>query len=325
MAALVQVSVHSSVFPESVRRELLGGLRRRCIHPKFHYTSYKQAQKWLALHDAYSPSRTDPGCLALYDRSYQSAVEKLPPGPVRLIGLGCGGGQKEARLLNLLAGQGRGVFYAPCDISVALVLTSTLAAQAAAPRAKIDPLVCDLTAADDLPDILNQQEGESGIRLVTLFGMMPNFEPEIIMPRLAALIRPDDFLLFSANLAPGPDYADGVQRALPGYNNPLSSDWLLTFFYDLGVEQGDGSLRFSVEDSQSGLKRIAADFCFAQPRTLTIDGELFKFGGNDKIRLFFSYRYTPDRIVRVFAEHGLSILEQWISDSGEEGIFLCRR
>jgi hypothetical protein len=41
--------------------------------------------------------------------------------------------------------------------------------------------------------------------------------------------------------------------------------------------------------------------------------------------LFFSYRYTPDRVRLALAAHGLQVLEQWITLSGEEGVFLCRR
>ena len=46
------VVVHSSQFPENVSRGLLESLRSRKINHKFHYDSYKQAQKWLALHEA---------------------------------------------------------------------------------------------------------------------------------------------------------------------------------------------------------------------------------------------------------------------------------
>ena len=78
--------------------------------------------------------------------------------------------------------------------------------------------------------------------------MIPNFEPQVILPRLAALLRPADYLLFSANLAPGADYAAGVQRILPLYDNALTRDWLMTFLLDLGVETADGELRFVIED-----------------------------------------------------------------------------
>ena len=64
--------------------------------------------------------------------------------------------------------------------------------------------------------------------------MIPNFEPEQILPKLASLIRPNDFLLFSANLAPGKNYAAGVKKILPQYDNCLTRDWLMTFLIDLG-------------------------------------------------------------------------------------------
>jgi uncharacterized SAM-dependent methyltransferase len=325
MPALVHVAVHSSLFPENVRRDLLQSLRVRRIDPKFHYASYKQSEKWLALHAAWSPSRINADCAALYERSFLAAATALNSSRVRLIGLGCGGGQKDARLLGTLAGQGREISYSPCDVSLALVLTSSQAAQTAVPEIPCQPLVCDLAGADDLPGLFYSQKGAAELRVITFFGMIPNFEPEVIMPRLAALIRPGDLLLFNANLAPGPDYAAGVQQVLLGYDNPPTRDWLLTFLYDLGVEPGDGSIQFSIEDSPSALKRIVADYCFARRRTLPVHGERFEFREGDKVRLFFSYRYTPGRITSLLSKHKLSILGEWIAPSGEEGVFLCRR
>jgi L-histidine Nalpha-methyltransferase len=325
MPALAHVAVHSSLFPENVQRDLLQSLRARRVDPKFHYASYNQSRKWLALHEACSPSRIDADCAALYDRSFLAAVGALHSSPVRLIGLGCGGGQKDARLLCSLAGQGREVSYTPCDISLALVLTSSRAAQTSVPGIRCHPLVCDLATADDLPRVFDHQEGAPKVHLFTFFGMIPNFEPEVILPRLAALVRPGDLLLFSANLAPGPDYAAGVQQVLPGYDNPPTRDWLLTFLHDLGVEPGDGSVQFSIEDSTAALKRIVADYCFSKRRILPVHGERFEFREGDKVRLFFSYRYTPGRMASLLSEHKLSILGQWIAQSGEEGVFLCGR
>ena len=129
MSALAHVAIHSSQFPANVQSDLLRALRTRRIDPKFHYASYKQSEKWLALHEAYSPSRIDADCASLYDRSFVAATRLLDSSTVRLIGLGCGGGQKDARLLCLLAGQGREASYTPCDISLALVLISSHAAQ----------------------------------------------------------------------------------------------------------------------------------------------------------------------------------------------------
>src|SRR5271170_687326 len=53
-----------------VRRDLLESLRTRRVNHKFHYDSVKQTQKWLALHQVYSPSRNDADCQAIYEQSF---------------------------------------------------------------------------------------------------------------------------------------------------------------------------------------------------------------------------------------------------------------
>jgi uncharacterized SAM-dependent methyltransferase len=325
MPDLVQVAVHSSQFPEKVRSDLLEGLRSRRIAPKFHYDSYKQAQKWLALHEAYSPSRTDPDCVGIYDDAFHAAISVLDSPTVEVVGLGCGGGQKDARVLSLLHAKGKKVSYLPCDVSLALVLTASQAARPAVPEMACHPLVCDLDSATVTNEIFAVQSGSPPVRLLTFFGMIPNFEPDAILPRLSNLVRPSDYLLFSANLAPGSDYAAGVRQVMPGYDNPSTRDWLLTFWHDLGVEPGDGELQFAIEDSAAKVKRIVADFFFTKRRTLLVYGERFEFEEGGKVRLFFSYRYTPALITSLLLSHQLSVIGQWIAASGEEGVFLCRK
>ena len=324
MSTLVQVAIHASQFPENVRHDLLESLRTRRVNHKFHYDSVKQSQQWLALHQAFSPSRTDADCAATYDRSFAAVAARIGSGRVHLIGLGCGGGQKDTRLLKLLQESGRKTFYTPSDVSTAMVLVARQTAMAVVSSEDCSPLVCDLASADDLPQVLNALPVSDAARLVTFFGMIPNFEPEVILPRLAGLVRPEDYLLLSANLAPGADYAAGVQRILPLYDNALTRDWLMTFLLDLGVQANDGELRFAIEDDPagSGLKRVTACFRFARRREIQVDAQRFEFPAGESIRLFFSWRHTPALVRSLLAEHGLSVLDQWITKSGEEGVFL---
>lgn len=154
--------------------------------------------------------------------------------------------------------------------------------------------------------------------------MIPNFEPQLILPKLASLVRPKDFLLFSANLAPGKDYAAGVKKVLAQYDNGPTRDWLLTFLFDLGVGRGDGELNFKIETGAGGLKRIVARFHFTRVVRFAIESDTFEFRRGDFLQLFFSYRYTPALVRKHLAIHGLEVLDQWITQSGEEGVFLCR-
>ncbi len=320
-APFAEVTIHESQFPEAVRRALLESLRTRRVNHKFHYDSVKQTQKWLALHQAYSPTRKDADCRAMYSKAFESAVEKIRAKRVHVIGLGCGGGQKDARLLKLLKGRGKEIFYTPCDVSTAMVLVARTAALAVVPEKNCFSFVCDMATADDLQEFLVTHYPS----LVTFFGMIPNFEPQDILPKLASLIRKSDFLLFSANLAPGKNYDAGMKKILPQYDNALTCDWLMTFLLDLGVEKSDGELHFAIEDGGSDLKRVVARFHFSRARQTKIDDDIFKFRRGESIRLFFSYRYTPERVCNVLAEHDLEVCDQWIAKSGEEGVFLVQR
>jgi hypothetical protein len=101
----------------------------------------------------------------------------------------------------------------------------------------------------------------------------------------------------------------------------------MTFLIDVGIEPGDGKLRFGVEDDPagSGLKRVAADFRFVRARRLQVEGRRFQFRPSESIRLFFSYRHTPDLTDALLGRHGLTVLDRWIAPSEEEAVFLCTR
>jgi uncharacterized SAM-dependent methyltransferase len=325
MSSTANVVIHRSQFPENVRRDLIQSLRTRRVNHKFHYDSVKQTNKWLALHQAYSPSRNDDDCAATYDRAFREVAKQIKARQVHLIGLGCGGGQKDTRLLKLLKVRGKAVSYTPSDVSVAMTLVADRTAHSVVAAGKCFPLVCDLATADDLAKVLAAQHKASIGRLVTFFGMIPNFESQDILPKLAMLVRRQDTLLFSANLVPGADYAAGVAKILPQYDNKLTREWLLTFLLDLGVERGDGKLRFGVERGTGSLLRIVARFHFKRGRLVQVEGEEFTFRRGENVRLFFSYRYTPELVRKNLARHGLVVCDQWVTQSGEEGVFLCRR
>ena len=318
------VFIDRSQFPESVRHDLLTSLRARALNHKFHYDSHKQAAKWLALHEAFSPARRDASALRIYDEAFQAAATRTESKPVHLVGLGCGGGQKEARLLELLGGKKRSITYTPSDVSLPLVLVAREAAQALVSPERIHPIVCDLATTEGLSAALDQID-DGAPRLVTLFGIIPNFEPAPLLCRVAALLRPDDLFLFSANLAPGPDYTAGVCAVLPQYDNAPTHDWLMTLLLDLGFENGDGELRFTIETDADQLQRIVAHYELSRPRTLRVYGETLSFEAGERLRVFFSYRHTSQTIRTLLHTQHLELDGEWLNDAGEEGLFLGRK
>jgi len=338
--SLVNVSIHPSQFPWNVRRDLLESLRLRQVNHKFHYDSVKQTAKWLALHEAYSPARTDPDCAKTYTRACEEAVRRISAGQVEVVGLGCGGGKKDGHLLGLMRRAQKDVCYVPCDVSLAMVLEARRTVLDTLPGLDCRPLVCDLARAADLPEVVEKLLGGEGevpgrvpssgrkrVRLFTFFGMIPNFESGAILPLLAELVRPSDYLLLSANLAPGSDYPAGVKKVLPLYDNALTREWLMTFLLDLGIEVTDGELSFEIQEDPTSpaVSRIEASFLFRQGREISVEGERLGFSAGDTIRLFFSGRHTPQLMNSMLAEHGLKVLADWVTQSEEEGVFLVAR
>ena len=124
MSSIVNVAIHASQSPENVRRDLLESLQAKRVNHKFHYDSIKQTNKWLALHQVFSPSRNDRDCAATYNRAFASAAKAITSRAVHLVGLGCGGGQKDTRLLKLLKAQKKAISYTPSDVSVAMTLVA---------------------------------------------------------------------------------------------------------------------------------------------------------------------------------------------------------
>src|ERR1035437_10637247 len=83
--ATANVTIQSSQFPENVRHDLLASLVARRVNHKFHYDSVRQTQKWLALHQARSPSRNDTDCADTYDRAFAEAVNQIAAKQIHVI------------------------------------------------------------------------------------------------------------------------------------------------------------------------------------------------------------------------------------------------
>jgi L-histidine N-alpha-methyltransferase len=326
----------ASQFPENVRRDLLNSLRTREINHKFHYQSYQQASKWIALHQAHSPAWTNDTIPRMYEGIIRKVSLLLPMTPVEftepehliaVIGLGCGGGWKDSRLMALLSQHHGNLHYIPVDVGAPMVLTARTTMSQHIPFENCFPVVADLATSIDLGRILDTLLPPDASRIFTFFGMLPNFEPDVILPRLATLVGSGDFLAISANLAPGDDYAAGVDRILPQYDNQETREWLLTLFSDLGFEPRGGDLQFSVQQAGTArtLLRIEANYILNVEQKITVEGKSFTFLPGDKIRAFYSYRHTVPLVHQLMESHGLRVIDEMQDSSGQEGLFVLER
>lgn len=325
MSSYAPITIHESQWPAALAAQLRDSFKSGRINHKFHYESPRQVRQWLRLHDVYSPARQQADFRATYEPAFGAVLDQLGPAAVHLIGLGCGGGQKEAALLGRLASAGRSIVFSATDVSVGMVVTSLQAAWKQIEPARCSGLVCDLVGAQGLAEFFGPQSRPGARRVVTFFGMIPNFEPGAITNLLQHLLRPGDLLLCSANLAPGADYRRGVEQVLPQYDNAMTREWLGMLQQDCGISRDSGTIQFHVEEKPAGggVLRIAATFRFLVDATAVVEGEAFRFDAGSSLGLFFSYRHTPHTLGELLAASSLKLEESWISSSGEEGVFLA--
>ncbi len=329
MMTPASILFHPSQFPDPVRASLLDSLQTRRINHKFLYDGHKQTQKWLELHEGHSPARTDPDCATVYEQAFDGVLQLWKPPQTQVIGLGCGGGQKDSQLLSRLTRLGIDASYVAVDVSPAMVLAARQCASQTIPADRISMAVCDLAMTPDLPALLPAAGIPGSIgdpRLFTFFGMIPNFEPLQILPLLTTLTGPRDELLISANLAPGPDYAQGCLKILPQYDNRLTREWLWLFLSDLGFRHEDGEFEFAIEgdEDELALLRIVVRYRLHRDVVVPMGINPVPFAKGEALRLFFSYRHTPATLGALLNRHGMEVQQSWISQSGEEGVFWIR-
>ena len=325
------VLIHPNQFPHAVEAAFRESLRTRQMNHKFHYDTPKQTLRWLQVHEMYSPAHQDPSCLNAYAAAAAALAAALAgEAGVEIVSLGCGSGHKEAKLIRTLraANPSQRLRFVSTDVSVGLTLLARDAAVAAGVEPEqCVPFVVDLALASDLRQALGSTLQPGRRRVVSFLGMLPNFLPGSVIPQLAGLLGPQDLLLLSANLSPGPDYAAGVAHVVPQYDNALTRDWLLSVLLDLGVERDDGCLEFRVAPcpAGAGLLRIEADFVFATAVAVNYGGTAWRFAAGDRFQLFYSCRHTLASVASLLSSHGIQISRSWTNATGEEGIFLGHR
>jgi L-histidine Nalpha-methyltransferase len=316
------ITHHPSTFPEALRETVHRSLATRSLAGCVHYVSVRQTLAWLDLHRRLSPARSDEGA-RLYERCFDEAVKDWPAQACHVIGLGCGGGWKEALLLRRLHAAGVICRYTPLDVSTAMVVTAAGAAREILPDLPLHPIVADLAQVADLGPLVASVTNAESPRLVTCFGMLPSFEPAVLRRALGSLLRSGDRLLLSANLAPGADSRAGTLAVLPQYDNATTRAWLWGGLTELGFKREDGELRFGVEEAEEipGLWRIVGDLVLQRTAAVAAGQERFTFDRGDTLRVFFSYRYTPALCAEFLKAAGLAGNKPSLSASGEEGLF----
>lgn len=319
------VWIHDSLREGAHRQRRADSLRSGAIDHGFHYLGAQQAALWQAVHRCHAPHFADNSFAAMYRAEFGAVAVELVGRPVHVIGLGAGGGEKEAWLLEGLRQQGCHVRYTPVDTSLELALFS---ADVAAPYVHDDmvPVVGNLLLLNELPDWLARYPQEEA-RIYTAFGLTPNFLPSQIFSALGACLREQDYLFLNANLAPviaGDDSLAGYRAAcaavLPQYDNRETRTWLRQILVDWDIARHLSEPEFTVAPVE-GILGFVAHARWLSDVTFPWEGADFRAREGERLRLFFSLRYTPVLLAETLALHGMLLGRGQMTANGQEGVW----
>ena len=219
-----------------------------------------------------------------------------------LLALGCADGTKESLLLKKL----------PKHTSLLALDTNLCLARRAArrlPAFQKSAHRADLTSSLSLQFLWSRLSPHP--TLITLFGVLPNLNPLPLLRSIRRLMKKDDLLLFSANLAPGQSSHTGALRILPQYDNRPTRNWLEAAILRYHPKLPKGHLEFGVfsDPKQKTLARIEARWI--SPRKIHT--------------VFSSRRPTSSQVEAWIRSAHMRKLERYLDSLGEEGLWLVTR
>jgi SAM-dependent methyltransferase len=287
--------------------EIAASLRANRLDPKLLYATPRQAGLWREVARRHSPVQGDPDFQRIYEEAFSRMVGELPRW-LELVGLGCGTGEKEARLYGKLAGE-REIFFTAIDISPDLVeeAAGRLAALGAQLRAQV---VGDLAEPGAWREALNEATGR---RLVTFFGLVPNFPPSQLGSIWRAALRPGDLLLASVHLAPATSPGEmktALRVVLPQYDNPETLAWLAEALRVWKLDEF-----FEPPEMVVGEVEGVAAF---------LGRARWKSGSGEPFQLFRSLRYTPESFATLLRREGFEGNCLAMTECRQEGIWTIR-
>lgn len=319
------IDIHPSAGEEALSRAAIESLRANRIDPKFLYVTPRQTELWREVFRRHSPVHGNPEFARIYRDAFARVAKRAPAQDIVVVGLGCGTGLKEARLCAVLKSEGVAPVFAAVDVSRDLVMESVPKVTAAGASHRRS-LVCDLAETAPLSDWLDRTLDDLP-RMITLFGLVPNLAPSLVVRLLQAVLRPGDLMLVSAHLAPVSEDVsldDAMRSVLPQYDNPETLAWLAA-----GINTWN--LQDKVEAPRIGIGEIEGIPAFVATAKWKVAAPFEQWEQNfmpnrtEPLSVFHSLRYTPKHFEDTLSAAGLNLKQLALTACRQEGIWAVRR
>jgi len=302
------IAIQALLTENELADDFVASFRARRLAERFFYWFPLSVRAWLALcsDGAY---RNFVRSRSLIAQSARDLARSTRPGPLEVLSLGSGQGDKDLLLLDALRENGTRASYVPVDASQALLEMACGGAQGAGFPAL--GIKADFSRADHLAALA--ADPESPPRLIMVVGnTLGAFDPIAEARALRGLLRREDLLIVDGELYAG-------AQTVAGYDNPLNRRFAWAPLAAVGIGEADGDIVFedTIDQRLPGLHPLAKHFLARRDVGALLGGESMALRAGERVAMNHSYKYDEAAFLRLLAEAGLDVRWQRKSDDGQ--------
>ena len=299
------ISIQALLTENELADDFIASFRARRLAERFFYWFPLSVRAWLALcsDGAY---RNFVRSRSLIAQSANDLARYMPPGPLEVLSLGSGQGDKDLLLLEALRGNGSRVSYVPVDTSQALLEMACGGALGAGFPAL--GIKADFSRAEHLAALA--PEPESPARLVMVVGnTLGAFDPIAEARALRGLLRPQDLLIVDGELYAG-------AQTVAGYDNPLNRRFAWAPLTAVGISEADGEIVFedTADQRLPGLHPLSKHFRARRDVSAFLGGESLTLKAGERVAMNHSYKYDEAAFLKLLGDAGLDVRWKGRSD-----------
>lgn len=305
---------------EMVEEMLLENLRHRQLPDFFLYADEAGARRWLEL----CSSDEFPIAARLTDlvASSAPAIAAHFEGPLHVVSIGVGGGEKERLLLEALLA-GCGPRYLAVDVCDTLVRQGL--------KAVGDMDIPKAGAVARLEDLQALEEHWDSPALLCLLGnSFSNFEPDLVLGLVREFLAEDDAFLFDCSLLPAGSsngraalhFAEQVEKV---YRSELNRRFNTAPLVDRGLDPAACVFQLDLIQVDTGVGkayRTSKKLEMLQDAVVSVGTEQVAFLKGETIQMGYTYKYEPGQVRALLARHGFRELELACSPDGDNMLAL---
>ncbi len=299
-----------------IAQEFTEAIEARDLPEKFFYWSPRSATAWRALSGEESLYGGLTGAWNALAANASSLARGFD-GQIPIISFGAGDGARDRLLMTAFKECGSECLYFPIDASQAMLELACAAAddddfETTGIKADISSPVHLVYAAD----------AAEPPRLFIMSGnTLGSFDPLAEIRYVAQCMKSGDVLILDGELYH--EEESMARRAHPAVHGFLSA-----LLRGVGIEKADGGIRFEtkIDERRPELYQIMRTFRVDRDLTASVNGEPVALERGERIRLNFTYSYSPESFRRLLREQGgFEIEREYRSADGRFLTAVCRK